>query len=142
MTNTRKLPKQEVAVTSIVQAIQRGLTLSSKNGNKNLLQRLSSIGIRTLTDNIFAIDETEFTRGLEKNTQEVFDLFTNSETGILPLLSQKLKQIVHDDRGDLILKQNKLVLQSKSPNVLAQNFRKFTKNSNLETTVQTLIAVA
>ncbi|MCH2298079.1 MAG: flagellar filament capping protein FliD [SAR324 cluster bacterium] len=140
--NTKKMTQQEVAVTSIVQAIQRGLIFPSQNGDENLLKRLSSLGIRTLTDNTFTIDEEEFARGLEKNTQEVFDLFTNSKTGILPLLSQQLEQIVRDDRGDLVLKKNKLLTQSEAPNALKQNFRKFTENSNLETTVQTLIAVA
>ena len=142
VTNTKKLTQQEVAVTSIVQAVQRGLTFPSQNGDENLLKRLSSLGIRTLTDNTFSIDEEEFARGLEKNTQEVFDLFTNSKTGILPLLSQQLEQIVRDDRGDLVLKKNKLLTQSEAPNALKQSFRKFTENSNLETTVQTLIAVA
>ncbi|MZG54686.1 MAG: hypothetical protein F3744_11620 [Nitrospinae bacterium] len=142
VTNTKKLTQKEVAVTSIVQAIQRGLTFPSQNGNENLLKRLSSFGIRTLTDNTFSLDEKEFARGLEKNTREVFDLFTNSETGILPLLARQLEDIVRDDRGDLALKQSEVVIQSGAPNVLAQNFRKFTENSNLETTVQTLIAVA
>ena len=132
VTNTKKMAQQEVAVTSIVQAIQRGLIFPSQNGDENLLKRLSSLGIRTLIDNTFAIDEEEFERGLEKNTQEVFDLFTNSKTGILPLLSQQLEQIVREDRGDLVLKKNKLLTQSEAPNALKQNFRKFTENSNLE----------
>ena len=142
VTNTKKMVQQEVTVTSIVQATQRGLIFASQNGDENLLKRLSSLGIRTLTDNTFTIDEEEFARGLEKNTQEVFDLFTNSKTGILPLLSQQLEQIVRDDRGDLVLKKNKLLAQSEAPNAMKQNFRKFTENSNLEKTVQTLIAVA
>ena len=142
VTNTKKMTQQEVAVTSIVQAIQRGLIFPSQNGDESLLKRLSSLGIRTLTDNTFSIDEEEFARGLEKNTQEVFDLFTNSKTGILPLLSQQLEQIARDDRGDLVLKKNKLLTQSEAPNALKQNFRKFTENSNLQTRVQTLIAVA
>jgi len=142
VSSTEKLPQQEVAVTSIVQAIQRGLRFPSQSGDENLLKRLSSIGIRTLTDNTFALDETEFTRGLEKNTQEVFDLFTNSETGILPVLAEQLENIVRDGRGDLALKQNEVIIQSGTPNILAENFRKFTENSNLESTVQTLIAVA
>ena len=95
-----------------------------------------------MTDNTFALDEDEFTRGLEKNTQEVFDLFTNSETGILPVLAEQLEDIVREGSGDLALKQNEVVLQSGAPNILAENFRKFTENSNLESTVQTLIAVA
>jgi len=140
--NTEKKTQQEVAVTSIVKGIQSGLNFPSQNGDENLLKRLSSIGIQTLTDNTFALDETEFKRGLEKNTLEVFDLFTNSETGILPLLAERLKNIVLEGRGDLAIKQTKVIIQSGAPNILAANFRKFTENSNLGTTVQTLIAVA
>ena len=140
--NTEKKTQQEVAVTSIVKGIKSGLSFPSQNGGENLLKRLSSVGIRTLTDNTFAIDETEFKRGLEKNTLEVFDLFTNSETGILPLLAERLENIVLEGRGDLAIKQTKVIIQSGTPNILAENFRKFTENLNLGKTVQTLIAVA
>ena len=142
VTNTDKRSQQEVAVTSIVQAIERGLTFPSRNGGENLLKRLSSIGIRTLTDNTFTFDETEFERGLEQNTQEVFDLFTNSETGILPLLSGQLKKILQENRGDLDVKKNEVVIRSETTNVLAENFAKFIDVYNLESTVQTLITVA
>ncbi len=141
-TNTEKKTQQEVAVTSIVKGIKSGFSFPSQNGDENLLKRLSSIGIRTLTDNTFSLDETELKRGLEKNTLEVFDLFTNSETGILPLLAERLENIVLDGRGDLALKQTEVIIQSGTPDVLAENFRKFTENSNLDATVQTLIAVA
>ena len=140
--NTEKKTQQEVAVTSIVKGIKSGLSFPSQNGGEKLLKRLSSVGIRTLTGNTFAIDETEFKRGLKKNTLEVFDLFTNSETGILPLLAERLENIVLEGRGDLAIKQTKVITQSGVPNILAGNFRKFTENSNLGTTVQTLIAVA
>jgi flagellar capping protein FliD len=140
--NTGKKTQQEVAVTSIVKGIQSGLNFPSQNSDENLLKRLSSIGIRTLTDNTFALDETEFKRGLEKNTLEVFDLFANSETGILPLLAERLENIVLEGRGDLAIKQTKVIIESGAPNILAENFRKFTENSNLGATVQTLIAVA
>ena len=142
VTNTEKQTPQEVAISSIVKGIQRGLNFPSQNGDENLLSRLSSIGIQTLTDNTFTLDETEFQRGLEKNTLEVFDLFTNAETGILPLLAEILENIVREGRGDLAIKQNEVIIQSGAPNFLAANFRKFTENSNLDTTVQTLIAVA
>ena len=140
--NTEKKTQKDVAVTSIVKGIKSGLSFPSQNGDENLLKRLSSIGIRTLNDNTFGLDETEFKRGLEKNTLEVFDLFTNSETGILPLLAERLENIVLEGRGDLAIKQTKVIIQSGAPNILAENFRKFTENLNLNTTVQTLIAVA
>ena len=142
VTNTNKHSQQEVVVTSIVQAIERGLIFTSQNGDENLLKRLSSIGIRTLTDNTFAIDETKFELGLEQNTQEVFDLFTNSETGILPLLSEQLKKIVRENRGDIALKKKDITIRSETTSVLAENFAKFIDIYNLESTVQTLITVA
>jgi hypothetical protein len=140
--DTEKNIPQEVVITSIVKAIERGFSFPSQNGDENLLKRLSSIGVRTLNDNTFALDETELKRGLGKNTLEVFDLFTNSETGILPLLDDKLKNIVLEGRGDLALKQTEVITQSGTPDVQAENFRKFTENSTLSKTVQTLIAVA
>jgi flagellar capping protein FliD len=140
--NTEKNSPQEVAITSIVKAIKRGFSFPSQNGDENLLKRLSSIGVRTLTDNTFALDETELKRGLVKNTLEVFDLFTNSESGILPLLDERLKNIVLEGRGDLALKQTEVIIQPSTPKILAENFRKFTENSTLNTAVQTLIAIA
>jgi len=142
VTNTNKYSQQEVAVTSIVQAIARGLIFPLQNGDENLLKRLSSIGIRTLTDNTFTFDKTEFERGLEQNTQEVFDLFTNTETGILHLLSEQLKKIVQENRGDLAVKKKEVVIRSETTNVLAENFSKFVDVYNLESTVQKLITVA
>ena len=103
---------------------------------------MSSIGIRTLTDNTFTLDKTEFERGLEQNTQEVFDLFTNTETGILHLLSEQLKKIVQENRGDLAVKKKEVVIRSETTNVLAENFSKFVDVYNLESTVQKLITVA
>ena len=141
VTNTSKDNIQEIAVTSIIQLIEKGLAFPSQNGDQNLLKRLSSIGIRTLNDNTFALDKTKFKRGLEKNTQEVFDLFTNSETGILTLLSENLQKIVRENRGDLAIKKNKVLIRSETNKVLAEKFAKFVDIYNLESTVQKLITV-
>jgi flagellar capping protein FliD len=140
--NTKKNNQQEVAITSAVQAVKTGITRAFQNGDENLLRRLGSIGIRTLADNTFALNETEFKRGLDSNTVEIFDLFTHPETGILPTLADKLSIILRDGLGKLAIEETKIAVQSRSPRVLANNFRKFTENTNLESTVQTLIAVA
>jgi flagellar capping protein FliD len=103
---------------------------------------LGSIGIRSLADNTFVVDEREFRRGLESNTTEIFDLFTNSETGILPNLAERLSIILRDELGELAIEENEVVVQSSSPEIRAKNFRKFTENINLENRIQTLIAVA
>jgi flagellar capping protein FliD len=140
--NTKKNSEQEVAITSAAQAVKSGITRAFQGQNENLLRRLGSIGIRTLADNTFVLDEREFRRGLDSNTTEVFDLFTNPETGILPSLEERLKIILRDELGELAIEENEIVVQSRSPRTLAENFRKFTENTNLENTVQTLIAVA
>ena len=134
--------QQEVAITSAVQAVKSGITRAFQSENENLLRRLGSIGIRTLADNTFVLDEKEFRRGLESNTTEIFDLFTNPETGILPTLSERLDIILRDELGELAIEKNEIVVQSRSPRILAENFRKVTETINLENTIQTLIAVA
>jgi flagellar capping protein FliD len=140
--NTEKNSQQEVAITSAVQAVKSGITRAFQSDNENLLRRLGSIGVRTLADNTFVLDEKEFRRGLDSNTTEIFDLFTNPETGILPSLEEKLNIILRDELGELAFEETEISAQSRSPRILAENFRKFTENTNLENTIQTLIAVA
>ena len=140
--NPEKNNPQEVAITSAVQAVKSGITRAFQSQNENLLRRLGSIGIRTLADNTFLLDEREFRRGLNSNTTEIFDLFTNPETGILPNLAERLSIILRDDLGELAIEKNEIVVQSSSPRIQAENFRKLTENNNLGNTTQTLIAVA
>ena len=140
--NPEKNNQQEVAITSAVQAVKSGITRAFQGKNENLLRRLGSIGIRTLADNTFLLDEREFRRGLDSNTTEIFDLFTNPETGILPNLAERLSIILRDELGELALEENEIVVQARSTRIRVENFRKFTENINLEKTIQTLIAVA
>ena len=140
--NPEKNNPQEVAITSAVQAVKSGITRAFQSQNENLLRRLGSIGIRTLADNTFLLDEREFRRGLNSNTTEIFDLFTNPETGILPNLAERLSIILRDDLGEPAIEKNEIVVQSSSPRIQAENFRKLTENNNLGNTIQTLIAVA
>ena len=140
--NPEKNNQQEVAITSAVQAVKSGITRAFQGKNENLLRRLGSIGVRTLADNTFVLDEREFRRGLDSNTTEIFDLFTNPETGILPNLAERLSIILRDELGELALEENEIVVQARSTRIRVENFRKFTENINLEKTIQTLIAVA
>ena len=139
--NTEKSNLQEVAVTAAVQAVKSGIGRAFQSDDENLLRRLGAIGIRTLTDDTFALDEKELRRGLDSNTVEVFDLFTNSETGILPSLAESLTTILREELGELAIEENKIIAQSRLPRARAVNFRKFTENINLANTIQTLIAV-
>lgn len=139
--NTEKSNLQEVAVTAAVQAVKSGIGRAFQSDDEKLLRRLGAIGIRTLADDTFALDEKELRRGLDSNTVEVFDLFTNSETGILPSLAESLTTILREELGELAIEENEIITQSRSPRALPANFRKFTENANLENTIQTLIAV-
>ena len=138
VTNTEKNTQQEVAVTS--QSVKAGIAQVFQDDD--LLRRLGSIGIRTLADNTFELDEKEFRRGLNSNTTEIFDLFTNSETGILPTLAEILEIILRDELGELAIEETEITVQSQSPRVLAEKFSKFTENIKFGNTIQTLIAVA
>ncbi len=141
VSNTEKNSSQEVAISTVAQAIKSGIVRGFQSGNDNLLRRLGAIGIRTLSDNTFALDEREFRRGLSSNTTEVFDLFTNPETGILQSLADQLEIILREELGELAFEETEIKVQSNSPRFLAEKFRRLTENTNLENTIQTLIAV-
>jgi flagellar capping protein FliD len=139
--NTQKSNIQEVAISSAVQAVKSGIRKVFQSDDEGLLRRLGAIGILTLTDDTFALDEKELRRGLESNTVEVFDLFTNSETGILQNLSETLNIILREELGTLAIKENEIITQFSSLKALPENFRKFTDNAILKNTTQTLISI-
>ena len=138
--NTEKKNLHEVAVTSAMHSAKSGIIRPFENDS--LLRRLNSIGIRTLIDNTFKLDEKEFRRGLNSNTTEIFDLFTNPETGILSTLAGTLEVVLRDDFGDLAIEEAEVSAQPQSTVVFAENFRKFTESVNFATKTQTLITVA
>jgi flagellar capping protein FliD len=137
--NTKKNNLQEVAITSVANSAKTGITQPFQNDG--LLRRLGSIGIRTLVDNTFKLDEKEFNRGINANTTKVFDLFTNPKTGILPTLAETLEVILRDQLGELAIEEAEVSAQPQLSVVLAENFRKFTESVNFANTTQTLITV-
>jgi len=139
--NTQKSNLQEVAITAAVQAVKSGIGKSFQSDDEKLLRRLGAIGILTLTDDTFVLDEKELRRGLDSNSVEVVDLFTNSETGILPNLAETLTIILREELGELAIEENEIITQFSSPRALPKNFRRFTENAILKKTIQTLIAV-
>lgn len=139
--NAQKSNLQEVAITAAVQAVKSGIGKSFQSDDEKLLRRLGAIGILTLTDDTFVLDEKKLRRGLDSNTVEVVDLFTNSETGILPSLAETLTIILREELGELAIEENEIITQFSSPRALPENFRRFTENAILKKTIQTLIAV-
>jgi flagellar capping protein FliD len=139
--NTQKNNLQEVAITTAVQAVKSGIGKSFQSDDEKLLRRLGAIGIHTLADKTFVLDEKDLRRGLYSNTVEVVDLFTNSETGILPSLAETLTIILREELGELAIEENEIIAQFSAPTALPANFHRFTENAILKKTIQTLIAV-
>lgn len=139
--NIQKSNMQEVAITAAVQAVKSRIGKAFQSVDAKLLRRLGAIGILTLRDDTFVLDEKELRRGLDSNTVEIFDLFTNSETGILPNLAETLTIVMREELGELANKENEITTQFSSSRALPENFRKFTENAILKNTIQTLIAV-
>ena len=113
---------------------------SIKSNIENPENPLTSTGIRTIDDSTFVIDEAKLKKSLEVNGGETLKIFTDKETGLLPLLSQQLENLLRENIGDLDQKQTQI--QRNSSAIAAENFRKFTDISTLSKTVKNLIAVA
>ena len=58
--NTQKSNLQEVAITAAVQAVKSGIGKSFQSDDEKLLRRLGAIGILTLTDDTFVLDEKSY----------------------------------------------------------------------------------
>ena len=98
--------------------------------------RLMSAGIRTVNDNTFVIDEPKLERALEVNAEETLRVFTDEKSGILPLLSEKLKNLLRENLGGLDQKKDKILIRSKSHNLLIEKVNKFTEVSRLNNVVK------
>ena len=77
---------------------------------------------------------------MEVNGGETLNIFTDEETGLLPLLTQQLDNLLRKNLGNLDQKLTQI--QTNSSTIAAEKFRKFTDISKLSKTVKNLIAVA
>ena len=98
-------------------------------------------GVSIFNDNTFIIDKPKLEKALEVNAEETLRIFTDEESGILSTLSKKLKNLLRENLGDLDQKRDQVLMQSKSPNLRAEKFQKFTEVSRLGNTVKNLITV-
>ncbi|MFQ5673643.1 MAG: flagellar filament capping protein FliD [Nitrospinales bacterium] len=140
--NTGKSVIQETALSRTVQAIKDGVTLPFKNTGKDLLQRLTSVGIRTEKDDTITVNEAQLQRALEINPDSVLDLFNNPETGALTRLDREISRILKTDLGDIDLKKTQIKVESTIPSKLGIEFQRFVSNMTLRDNVKNLIAVA
>jgi len=141
--NIGKNTVQEPSVSTVAQALKSGRTLPLEGGGEGLIQRLTSIGIRTLEDDTFAVDTGKLNRALNINTDEVLDLFNNPENGILTLLDKQLNRILDSGLGDIDLKKQKISQNSsESSGPVEVKLRQFMESSAQAGFVKNLIAVA
>ena len=140
--NTDKNRVQEQTLSSVISALKSGGTPSIQSAERTLIQRLTSIGIKTLQDDTFVVDREKLDRALNINSEEVLDLLNNPENGILPLLDKQLNRILESGPGDSASNRQANSLSSKIPNFITAKLRQFEESSTLKRTTQTLIAVA
>ena len=133
---------QELSTSMALVDIVNGADSPFPNTAKNFANRLTSAGIKTIDDNTFVLDEPKLKRALEVNAEETLQVFTDEKSGILPLLSEQLENLLRENLGDLDQKLTQVLIQTKTPSFLAEKFHKFAEVSRLSQTVKNLITVA
>jgi flagellar capping protein FliD len=140
--NAKKKTVQDFSTSMALADIMDGATSTFINVAKDVATRLTSAGIRTSDDNTFVIDEPKLKRALEVNAEETLNIFTDEESGILPLLSEQLKHLLRENLGDLDQKIAQVAIQTKKTNFRVGKLGKFTEVSTLNETVKNLITIA
>lgn len=140
--NSDKSALQGVALDSQVQSIKDQLASPFKSTPTLLQKRLSSLGIVSVEDSTFALDDVGLKRALTNNSDGVLSLFTDPQTGILPQLQNQLDSILKKDLGRVDLKAVQIAALSNVPAVLAGKYQKYVDSFTLQEKVQNLLAVA
>ncbi len=78
------------------------------NRGSELFKKLSSVGIKTESDDTIRVDVPALTQALESQPYAVLDLFNDAETGILARLQAQLESLLNEDPGRLDLKSARL----------------------------------
>ena len=118
-----------------------GATSPFFNTTKDATIRLTSAGIRTSNDNTFIVDEQKLKRALAVNAEETLKIFTDEESGILPLLSEQLENLLRENLGDVDQKITQVTIQTKTPSLPTGKLHKFTEISRWNQVVKNLITV-
>jgi flagellar capping protein FliD len=140
--NTEKFSTTELAVTRTVQALRDGLGTLFANSGSELFKKLSSIGIKTESDDTIRVDVPALTRALETQSDSVLKLFNDSKTGILPLLQVQLESLLSEDVGRLDFKSARIEALSELDTGAGESFQRAFEKLLLETNTRNLIAIA
>ena len=137
---TKKTTVQELPTATALEVILSGATPFPNRG-KYIATRLTSAGIRRINDNTFVVDELKLKRALEVNAEETLEIFTNEESGILPLLSKQLENLLRENLGDLDQKKDQVEIKAKTNSSTFEKPNKLTEVYSSNKTVKNLISV-
>ncbi len=140
--NTGKFSTTELGITQTAQAIRDGLGALFLNRGSELFKKLSSVGIKTESDDTIRVNIPALTLALESQPDTVLELFNDAETGILPRLQTQLESLLNEDLGRLDLKSARLEALSELDTGTAESFKRAFEKLLLETTTRNLIAIA
>jgi len=140
--NIEKFSTTELGITRTVQAIRDGLGALFANRGSELFKKLSSIGIKTESDDTISVNVPALTLALESQPDGVLELFNDAETGILPLLETQLESLLKEDVGRLDLKSARLQALSELDTGTEKSFQRAFEKLLLETIARNLIAIA
>ena len=140
--NTEKFSITELAATRTAQALRDGLGTLFANSGSELFKKLSSIGIKTESDDTIRVDVPALTRALETKSDSVLKLFNDSKTGILPLLQVQLESLLSEDVGRLDFKSARIEALSELDTGAGKSFQRAFEKLLLETNTRNLIAIA
>jgi flagellar capping protein FliD len=140
--NVEKFSTTELGITQTVQAIRDGVGAIFFNRGSELFKKLSSIGIKTESDDTISVDVPVLTLALESQSEDVLELFNDAETGILPRLQAQLESLLTEDVGRLDLKSARLEALSELDTGTEESFQRAFETLLLETSIRKLIAIA
>jgi len=140
--NTDKFSTTELGITRAAQAIRDGLGALFANRGSELFKKLSSVGIKTESDDTISVNIPALTLALESQPDSVLELFNDTETGILPRLETQLKALLNEDVGRLDFKSARLEALSELDSGAEESFQRAFEKLLLETNTRNLIAIA
>jgi flagellar capping protein FliD len=140
--NIGKFSTTELGITRTAQAIRDGLGGLFANRGSELFKKLSSVGIKTESDDTISINIPALTLALESQPDVVLKLFNDAETGILPRLETQLESLLNEDVGRLDFKSARLEALSELDTGTEESFQRAFEKLLLETNTRNLIAIA
>ena len=140
--NIEKFSITELGITRAAQAIRDGLGALFANRGSELFKKLSSVGIKTESDDTISVNVPALTLALESQPDNVLELFNNTETGILPRLETQLESLLNEDVGRLDFKSARLEALSELDTGTEESFQRAFEKLLLESNTRNLIAIA